>query len=271
MIQRHWHGTDVPALGLGTWELRGDAGVAAVERALARGSRHLDTAQGYDNEAQVGLGLRRSGVARDDVFLTTKVRPRHFRRDDLLRSTEASLAALGVDVVDLLLLHWPNREVPLEETLGALHEARARGLARHVGVSNFAPSLVRRAVAAGPTLTNQVEYHPFLAQTTLLSLAEELDLLVTAYSPVARGRVRQDPTLREIGERHGKSAGQVALRWLLQQPRVVAIPKAASPANQAANLDVFDFALDDEEMRRVFALARGERLVDDPSVDWEEG
>ena len=271
MLHRHWHGTDVPALGLGTWELRGDACAAAVDRALALGYRHLDTAQGYDNERQVGEGLRRSGVPRDEVFLTTKVRPRHFRHDDLLRSTEASLAALGVDAVDLLLLHWPNRDVPLDETLGALHEARARGLTRHVGVSNFNAALTRRAVAAGPTLTNQVEYHPFLAQTKLLALADELGLLLTAYSPVARGLVRQDPTLREIGERHGKSPGQVALRWLLQQPRVVAIPKAASPENQAANLDVFDFALDDEEMRRVFALARAERLVDDPSVDWDEG
>lgn len=269
MIHRSWHGTDVPALGLGTWELRGEACVTAVEQALALGYRHLDTAQGYDNELQVGLGLRRSGVPRDDVFLTTKVRPGHFRHADLLRSTEASLAALGVDAVDLLLLHWPNREVPLEETLGALHEARTRGLTRHVGVSNFNPTLTRRAVAAGPTLTNQVEYHPFLAQTKLLALADELDLLLTAYSPIARGRVRQDPTLREIGARHGKSAGQVALRWLLQQPRVVAIPKAASRENQAANLAVFDFALSDEDMGRVFALARGERLVDDASVDWE--
>jgi len=270
MIQRRLQGATVPALGLGTWELRGDACTRAVDRALGLGYRHIDTAQGYANEAEVGAGMRRSGVPREEIFLTTKVRPRHFRRDDLLRSTEESLAALGVDDVDLLLLHWPNPEVPLEETLGALHEARGRGLARHVGVSNFPPSLLLRSLAAGPTLTNQVEYHPFLAQEKLLALAEAHDFLITAYSPVARGRVFDDPTLRAIGERHGKDPAQVALRWLLQQPRVVAIPKAASPAHQAGNLDVFDFELDDEEMRRISALARGERLVDDPAMDWED-
>jgi 2,5-diketo-D-gluconate reductase B len=270
MIERRVQGATVPALGLGTWELRGDECTRAVEHALGLGYRHIDTAQGYFNEAEVGAGLRRSGVPRHEVFLTTKVRPRHFRRDDLLRSTEESLAALGVDDVDLLLLHWPNPEVPLEETLRALHEARERGLARHVGVSNFPPSLLLRSLAAGPTLTDQVEYHPFLAQGKLLALAEAHDLLITAYAPVARGRVQGDPTLRAIGERHGKGPAQVALRWLLQQPRVVAIPKAASPAHQAANLDVFDFELDDDEMRRISGLARGERLVDDPAMDWED-
>jgi 2,5-diketo-D-gluconate reductase B len=270
MIQRRAQGATVPALGLGTWELRGDDCTRAVEHALGLGYRHIDTAQGYFNEAEVGAGMRRSGVPRHEVFLTTKVRPRHFRRDDLLRSTEESLAALGVDDVDLLLLHWPNPEVPLEETLRALHEARERGLARHVGVSNFPPSLLLRSLAAGPTLTDQVEYHPFLAQGKLLALAEAHDLLITAYAPVARGRVQGDPTLRAIGERHGKGPAQVALRWLLQQPRVVAIPKAASPAHQAANLDVFDFELDDDEMRRISGLARGERLVDDPAMDWED-
>jgi 2,5-diketo-D-gluconate reductase B len=269
MIHRHLQDARVPALGLGTWELRGRACVRAVEHALALGYRHVDTAQGYDNEAEVGEGLRRSGIPRDQVFLTTKVRPRHFRHADLLRSTEASLAALGVDAVDLLLLHWPNPDVPLEETLGALHEARTRGLTRHVGVSNFAPSLLRRAVAAGPTLTNQVEYHPFLSQGALLELADALDLLVTAYSPVARGRVLHDPTLVAIGERHAKSAAQVALRWLLQQPRVVTIPKSASPENQAANFDVFDFELDADEMAAIDGLDRGERLVDDGGIDWE--
>jgi 2,5-diketo-D-gluconate reductase B len=159
--------------------------------------------------------------------------------------------------------------VPLEDTLGALHAVRERGLTRHVGVSNFAPSWVARSVATGPIFTNQVEYHPFLAQEALLRQAEELDLLLTAYAPVARGAVHDDPVLLEIGAAHGKSAAQVALRWLVQQPRVVAIPKAASPEHQRANLEIFDFVLSDGEMARIAALDRGLRLVDADDVDWE--
>jgi diketogulonate reductase-like aldo/keto reductase len=269
MIHREHQGTAVPALGLGTWELTGDACVRAVEQALALGYRHLDTAQGYGNEAEVGAGLRRSGVPRDQVFLTTKVRPRNFEPELLGPSVEASLAALAVDRVDLLLLHWPRTDVPLEDTLGALHAVRERGLTRHVGVSNFAPSWVARAVATGPIFTNQVEYHPFLSQEALLQQAEDLDLLLTAYSPVARGAVDDDPELQAIGAAHGKSAAQVALRWLVQQPRVLAIPKAASPEHQRANLEIFDFTLSDDEMARIGALDRGMRLVDDFDIDWE--
>ena len=269
MIDRFCQGVRVPAIGLGTWELRGDACVRVVSEALALGYRHLDTAQGYGNEAEVGRGLMNSGVPRDEVFVTTKVRPRFFRHADLLRSVEGSLTALGLDAVDLLLLHWPNRDVPLDETLGALHEARRRGFARSVGVSNFNPTLVRHAVTAGPTLTNQIEFHPFLAQTRQLALADELDLLITAYSPVARGRVAADPTLRAIAAARGATPGQVALRWLLDHPRVVVIPKAASPANLAANLAAADLSSNDQERAQIAALARGERLVDEPSVDWE--
>lgn len=269
MILLDHQGSLVPALGLGTWQLDGDACVRAVEHALALGYRHVDTAQGYGNEAEVGEALRRSGVPRERVFLTTKVRPRFFEPARLGPSVEASLAALGVDHVDLLLLHWPRPDVPLEDTLGALHAVRDRGLTRHVGVSNFAPSWVARSVATGPIFTNQVEYHPFLSQAALLRQAEALDLLITAYAPVARGAVDDDPVLRAIGDAHGKTPGQVALRWLVQQPRVLAIPKAASPAHLAANLDVFDFALSGEEMARVAALDRGLRLVDDVDVDWE--
>ncbi len=269
MIHHDHHGTLVPALGLGTWELNGEACVRAVEHALTLGYRHLDTAQGYFNEAEVGLGLRRSGVPRDRVFLTTKVRPRFFEPDLLAPSVEASLAALEVEQVDLVLLHWPRTDVPLEDTLGALHAVRERGLTRHVGVSNFAPSWVARSVATGPIFTNQVEYHPFLAQEALLRQAEDLDVLLTAYAPVARGAVHDDPVLLEIGAAHGKSAAQVALRWLVQQPRVLAIPKAASPDHQRANLEIFDFALSDDETARVAALDRNLRLVDDADVDWE--
>lgn len=269
MITRERHGSSVPALGFGTWLLTGEACVDAVEHALAIGYRHVDTAQGYDNEAEVGRALRGSGVPRDEVFLTTKVRPRNFAPAALTRSVEESLTKLAVGHVDLLLLHWPRRDVPLEDTLGALHAVRERGLTRHVGVSNFPPSWVARAVDAGPTFTNQVEYHPFLSQDALLAQAESLDLTLTAYAPVARGQVHEEPTLVEIGDAHGKTPAQVTLRWLLQQPRVLAIPKAASPEHRIDNLAVFDFELSGDEMARIAALDRGLRLVDDADVDWE--
>lgn len=263
------HGTDVPVLGLGTWQMRGDRCTEGVERALRLGYRHIDTAQGYLNEREVGEGLRRSGVPRDEVFLTTKLRPRNFRKGDVARSTEASLAALGIDTVDLLLMHWPNPDVPLEETLGAMRDLQDRGLVRHVGVSNFPPSLAERACELTEIFTNQVEYHPYLSQEALLRQARRLDYLVTAYSPLAQGRVADDPVLQEIGAAHRKTPGQVALRWLVQQPLVLAIPKAASTDNQRANVDIFDFELSDDEMAAVTALDRGERLTDDMNVDWE--
>jgi 2,5-diketo-D-gluconate reductase B len=265
---RH-HGSDVPVIGLGTWQMRGDACIEAVERALGLGYRHLDTAQGYLNEAEVGEGMRRSGVPRDDVFLTTKVRPRDFRRADVIRSTEESLRALAVASVDLLLMHWPNPDVPLEETLGAMRDLQDRGLVKHVGVSNFPPSLAERACELTEVFTNQVEYHPFLSQAGLLRQAERYDYLLTAYSPLAQGLVAEDPVLREIGARHRKTSGQVALRWLVQQPRVIAIPKASSAANQKADISIFDFELDEAEMAAIHALDRDERLTDDMHVDWE--
>ncbi len=263
------HGSSVPVLGLGTWELRGAACVAAVERALSLGYRHLDTAQGYDNEQHVGEGLRRSGIPREEVFVTTKLRPSHCRAADVRRSTEQSLRALGMEHVDLLLIHWPNPEVPLEETLGAMRDLQDRGLVRHVGVSNFPPSLVRRAHELAELFTNQVEYHPFLSQSALLREAERCDHLLTAYSPLARGLVDADPLLREIGADHGKTPGQVALRWLIQQPRVLAIPKAAREAHQRENLEIFDFELSLDEMAAIGGLDRDERLVDDMDLDWE--
>jgi 2,5-diketo-D-gluconate reductase B len=182
----------------------------------------------------------------------------------------ASLRKLRTDYVDLLLLHWPNPAVPVEETLGALRELQDEGAVRYLGVSNFTPSQVQEARRYADVFANQVEYHPYLSQERLLTQARELDYLLTAYSPVARGKVLDDPTLQEIGEAHGKTPGQVALRWLVQQDRVAAIPKAASAENRERNLRIFDFALSEEEMARVAALDRGERLVDPgDGRDWE--
>lgn len=262
MIHHEIQGTRVPALGFGTFRLQGDACRDAVEHALAIGYRHIDTAQGYDNEEEVGRALAASAVPRDELFLVTKVRPSNFRADDAIHSSKESLRKLGVDYVDLLLLHWPEPKVPIEETLGALRVLQDEGRVRRIGVSNFPPSLVARANSTQRIFANQVEYHPFLHQRKLRAQAEELDLLLTAYSPIAKGAVMDEPVLQEIGAAHGKTPVQVTLRWLVQQDRVAAIPKAATAKHRESNFDVFDFDLSPEEMTRIHDLEREERLVD---------
>jgi diketogulonate reductase-like aldo/keto reductase len=249
-------GEKVPSLGLGTWRLSGQECVRAVERALALGYRHIDTAQMYANEDEVGCGIQNSGVDREDIFLVTKVRTSSFSHDAVIRSTRGSLEKLQTEYVDLLLMHWPNPSVPLGETLGAMRELQEEGSVRYVGMSNFPPSMVDEATEHAEIFCNQVEYHPYRAQDELLEQAREMDYLLTAYSPVAKGRVSNDATLREIGEAHGKTAAQVALRWLVQQEKVSAIPKATGEEHLAANLDVFDFELSEEEMDRVSSLRR---------------
>jgi 2,5-diketo-D-gluconate reductase B len=263
MIHIDVHGVAVPALGFGTWRLEGEDGRHAIETALDAGYRHLDTARAYDNEAEVGRALRASGVPREDVFLTTKVWRDDLRYRAVLREADESLRLLRTDYVDLLLVHWPNEDVELEETLDAFQEVRARGKARLIGVSNFPPALLEKALDLVPDLAcDQVEYHPFLGQDTLLEVVGKHGLFLTAYSPIARGGVTQDQTIQTIAATHGRSAVQVTLRWLLQQDRVAAIPKASSPEHIRANFEVFDFALAEEEMEAIHALARGERMID---------
>lgn len=258
-------GTRVPALGFGTFRLTGQSCREMVQTAVRLGYRHIDTAQMYDNEAAVGAALAASGVARAEIFLTTKVWPDRFRAGVLERSVEESLRKLGTDYVDLLLLHWPNPEVPLAETIGALNAVRRAGQARQIGVSNFTTQLLAEAQQASdaPLLINQVEYHPFLDQSVLLQALRQRRMGLTAYSPLAQGKVAGHPVLSTIGRRYGKTAGQVALRWLVQQDCVIAIPKSASPARAQENLDIFDFSLEETEMQEIFALgARTGRLID---------
>ena len=221
-------GTEVPKLGYGTWQVTGREAIEGVQDALGLGYRHIDTARMYDNEREVGEGLKAAGVDRAEIFLTTKIWTGDFAPDRLIAAAEDSLRQLQVDYLDLLLLHWPNPEIPLAEPIGAMAELQDRGLIRHLGVSNFPSALVEEALQHGPVFANQVELHPYLGQPALLAQAREHDLLLEAYSPFAHGRLLDDPVLAEIGEAHGKSAGQVALRWLLDQPQVCALPKASS-------------------------------------------
>jgi 2,5-diketo-D-gluconate reductase B len=223
---------------------------------LVLGYRHIDTAQIYGNEEQVGQGIQNARVDREKIFLVTKVWTNNFSYKRTIESTRESLRKLGTDYVDLLLMHWPNPSVPLEETLGAMTELQNEGSMRHVGVSNFSPSMVEEAARHATVFCNQVEYHPYRARDELLGQAKEMDYLLTAYSPVAKGRVSNDAALKEIGQAYGKTPTQVALRWLIQQEKVAAIPKAASEDHLRSNFDIFDFELSDEEMERVFALRR---------------
>ncbi len=254
MHHKEIKGEEVPSIGLGTWRLSGSDCSDAVESALSLGYRHIDTAQMYGNEDQVGRGMGDSGVDRDDIFLVTKLSTGNFTHDKALSSGRGSIKKLGTDYVDLLLMHWPNPRVPLEETLGAMRELQEEGSIRHIGVSNFPASMVEEATQYAEIFCNQVEYNPRNLQENLAEQARDLDYLLTAYSPVAKGRLRDDATLAEIGESHSKTPSQVALRWLVQQEKVCAIPKAQSREHQESNLDVFDFELSDEKMRRISNL-----------------
>ncbi len=257
----------IPAIGFGTWELRGDTARHMVRAAIEAGYRHIDTAQAYGNEAEVGEAVRASRVPREEIFLTTKVWWDRLRDGELQRSVEESLQRLDVRYADLVLIHWPNEKIPLGESIAALCDVKARGLARHIGVSNFTVKLLDAAVAHSdePIVCNQVEYHPFVDQSKLLAACSRHGIVLTAYSPLARGRVFRDPVLREIAAAHGKSPGQVALRWLVQQPNVAAIPRSSNPANAAANIDVLDFALSREEMARIAELAEPAGRVVQPA------
>lgn len=267
------NGASIPALGFGTWQLRGDVAREMVADALKTGYRHIDTAQIYENETEVGEGLEAGGVTRDDYFLTTKVWTDRFRDGDLQRSVEGSLKKLRVDHLDLLLLHWPNPSVPLAETLKALNAVRAAGLTKHIGVSNFTAALVRDAVAlsGAPLVTNQVEFHPFLDQSKLRAELDTQSMALTAYSPIAQGKVDQDATMQAIAKAHGKSPAQVALRWLIQQDGVVAIPRSSKTERVRDNFDVFDFILTEQEMAKISALGAPEGRITSPSwaPDWD--
>jgi 2,5-diketo-D-gluconate reductase B len=252
-------GVAVPAVGLGTWQMTGEECRNAVMTGLEQGYRHIDTAQMYGNEDAVGAAVAASDVDRTDVFLTTKLDRGNQSDDAVLRSVEQSLERLGMEYIDLLLIHTPSRSVPIEETIGAMNRLQREETVRHIGVSNFSIQQTKEAVEASdtPILTNQVKYHPFHGQTDLIEYCIENDVLLTAYSPLARGDVVTDDTLTAIGERYGKTASQVALRWLIQQPNVIPIPKASNRDHLTENIAVFDFELTDEEMQQVFELQGG--------------
>jgi diketogulonate reductase-like aldo/keto reductase len=263
MLAVQANGATIPILGLGTWDLRGRTCARLVEQALRLGYRHIDTAQAYDNEREVGEGVRAAGIPREQVFVTTKVWWTHFSAGALESAAAESLARLKLAYVDLLLLHWPNASVPLEETLGALAKVKREGLARHVGVSNFTVALVEQAVrlSSEPIVNNQIELHPYLDQTQVIEACRRHGISVTAYSPIARGAAKSDAVLAKIGRAHGKTAAQACLRWLVQQG-IIAIPRTSRIERLTENFEIFDFMLTDAEMAEIQGLAgSGNRRV----------
>ncbi|MGP1385814.1 MAG: aldo/keto reductase [Thainema sp.] len=263
----------IPLLGLGTYQLEGNTASEIVQHALAVGYRHIDTAQAYGNEAAVGHAVRASGLPRAHVFLTTKIWPDRFSKTELPRSVDESLAKLDTEYVDLLLLHWPSRTVPLAETLNVLMAVQQSGKARYIGVSNFTIDLMQQAAeicGEGTLITNQIEYHPYLKQEQVIQAARRLGMEITAYRPIAKGQVLHDDTILEIAQQHQKSATQVTLRWIIQQG-IVAIPRSSNPQHVAENFDLFDFELSPQEMQAISKLRGDQRLVDPEGLapDWD--
>ncbi|WP_138464501.1 aldo/keto reductase [Poseidonocella sp. HB161398] len=256
----------IPSLGLGTFRMNPGEARAMTLAALAEGYRHIDTAQAYENEAEVGEGLRASPVARSEVFVTTKILPKDFAASDFRKATEASLKALGTDYIDLLLLHWPSKEVPLAETLPVLDALIAEGKVRFGGVSNFTIPMLKVAeeILGAPLAANQVEMHPFIDQAKLRDFMAGAGLPLEAYAPLAQGKVMDEPVLAQIAEAHGTSAAAIAVAWLLHKPETVALPKTAKASRLSGNLAAAEIILSDEEVSRIDALARPDGRIVSP-------
>ena len=259
----------MPEIGFGTYKLTGHAALTAVEYALEAGYRHIDTAQFYGNEEEVGQAVRNAGIDRDHIFITTKVFPSDFNR--LPQATEESLRKLKTDYVDLLLLHWPSDEESNKIAINYLNEMLGKGFTRYIGVSNFNIKLLQLATSIAPVACNQVEYHPYISQEKMVAYAKEHHIFLTAYSPLAKGRVFADQTLTQLSGKYGKTVGQLVLRWLLQQGNISVIPKASSAERIKENLDIFDFSLTTDDMEIISGLSHNSRITSPAwAPEWDE-
>jgi diketogulonate reductase-like aldo/keto reductase len=244
----------MPVLGFGTWELTGPACISGVENAIQIGYRHIDTAQIYGNEKEVGEGIKKAGVGRSELFITTKIARNNLQPTNIIHSTMDSLRKLDLDYIDMLLIHWPLPQMDLKACLESMQILQEKNLVRHIGVSNFSPELFMEAIEKGQVLNNQVKFSPYQQQMKNLELAKAYNKIITAYSPLAKGEISKDETLGEIGKNHDKSAAQVALRWLIQLGHVSVIPKAADEKHRLENFEIFDFELKDKEMKVIREL-----------------
>ena len=268
---------NIPVLGLGTWQSTGQDCVDVVSQALKMGYEHIDTAQAYGNEKEVGQGIKQSGVSRDKFFLTTKIFPddMKFEPEKLIAAAKRSLADLDTDYVDLLLLHWPDDRVPLSETIPALCELQKQGLTRHIGVSNFniANIIEAEKYADVPIVVNQVEFHPFIKQKTLQTFLNNHHILLEAYSPLARGDVFDNEIIKEIADKHNVTPAQISLAWILVDKHRIAIPKTSNPDHLQGNLDAIKVQLSADDIEKISSLARadGRKIKhQDYSPEWDD-
>ena len=266
------HGARIPILGFGTMTLKEDQCVQLVEASLKLGYRHLDTAQMYGNEREVGSGMRGSGLKREDIFLTTKVWFTQLASGDFERCVDESLERLALPWVDLLMIHWPNAQVPLSESIAALCKMKKAGLTKHVGVANFNVAMIEEAVklASQPIAVLQIETHPYLGQSKVIAAARRYGMAVVGYCPLARGKVLAEAVLQRIGKAHGKTPAQVALRFLEQQ-QIIPIPRTSKRERLAENLGSLDLKLSEAEMAEIAKLQRpNSRIVSPPQApQWD--
>ncbi len=260
------NGVGIPAIGLGTWKLKGQECTEAVRRALEIGYRHIDTAAIYENEEAVGKGIRLSGVPREEIFVTTKIWFPEAAENRLIHAAEASLQRLDLSNVNLLLLHWPSPEFPLNGTIKALCRAKKEGLTRHIGVSNYPTALLEQALsfASEPLVTNQCEYHPFIDQTKVRETCFKHGLSFTSYSPLGLGTVLNLPVILDIARDTQRTPAQVILRWHIQQPQTIVIPKSSSIERITENLNAFDFELSPDQMKKIFELRKPDGRITNP-------
>ncbi|MFD2239031.1 aldo/keto reductase [Aureimonas populi] len=267
-------GARIPAIGLGTFRLEGDTCTNMVREAIEIGYRHIDTARMYGNEKEVGQGIRDAGVPRDELFVTTKIWWSDIGRANLIPTAGKALIDLGLEQVDLLLIHWPNPDIPLEESLEALNEAKTKGLTKHIGVANFTSSLMDSAarISPEPLVCNQVEYHPALSQEAILHSCRKNDMALIAYSPIGQGgELLQNAEIVRIAEAHGKTPAQIVLRWEIEQDGVGAIPRTTNPARLSENIDVFDFELTPADRDLLTRMTRLRRRLVNPAFapNWD--
>lgn len=261
----------IPALGFGTFRLGGQDCLDGAADALDIGYRHLDTAQMYKNEEFVGEAIERSGIQRDEIFLTTKVTPDNMAKEKFIPSVEESLKKLRTDHVDLLLIHWPSHDEANKEAIHELTLAKEKGYARLIGVSNFTLRQLKSAKELAEISCNQVEYHPYLGQEKILSFIHENNMFLTAYSPLGVGKILKDEIIISLSEKYGHSPAQIVLRWHIQQENVAAIPKASDRKHRKDNFEIFDFELSDDDMQTIFDLDQKNRIVNPPwSPEWDE-